>query len=74
MAPFRATTVRLAQMVASPDCDISEVVELIAYDDGDDGEPAPSRQQRGLCESEPGRECAGGGWHVSGRRRCWGLR
>ena len=33
MAPFRATTVRLAEMVASPDCDISEVSELIAYDE-----------------------------------------
>lgn len=33
MAPFRATTVRLAQMVASPDCDISEVADLIAYDE-----------------------------------------
>jgi HD-like signal output (HDOD) protein len=33
IAPFRATTVRLAQMVASPDCDISEVAELIAYDE-----------------------------------------
>lgn len=33
MAPFRATTVRLAQMIASPDCDISEVAELIAYDE-----------------------------------------
>ena len=32
MAPFRATTVRLAQMIASPDCDISEVAEVIAYD------------------------------------------
>jgi HD-like signal output (HDOD) protein len=33
MAPFRATTVRLAQMVASPDCDISEVADLIGYDE-----------------------------------------
>ena len=33
MPPFRATTVRLAQMVASPDCDISEVADLIAYDE-----------------------------------------
>src|SRR5215813_10512894 len=32
-APFRATTVRLAQMVASPECDTSEVSELIAYDE-----------------------------------------
>lgn len=32
-APFRATTVRLAQMVASPDCDTSEVADLIAYDE-----------------------------------------
>ncbi|HEX4667701.1 MAG TPA: HDOD domain-containing protein [Chthoniobacterales bacterium] len=32
LAPFRATTVRLAQMVASPDCDISEVADLVAYD------------------------------------------
>jgi len=33
MPPFRATTVRLAQMVASPDCDIAEVAQLIAYDE-----------------------------------------
>jgi HD-like signal output (HDOD) protein len=33
MAPFRATTVRLAQMVASPECDISGVADLIAYDE-----------------------------------------
>lgn len=33
MPPFRPTTVRLAQMVASPDCDISEVAQLIAYDE-----------------------------------------
>jgi len=32
MAPFPASTVRLAQMAASPDCNLAEVAEVIAYD------------------------------------------
>jgi HD-like signal output (HDOD) protein len=32
MPPFPASTVRLAQLVASPDCNLADVAELIAYD------------------------------------------
>lgn len=32
LAPLPASTVRLAQVVSSPDCDVAEVTELIAFD------------------------------------------
>jgi len=32
MAPFPASTVRLAQMAADPDCNLTDVAEVIAYD------------------------------------------
>jgi HD-like signal output (HDOD) protein len=32
LAPLPASTVRLAQMVSSPDCDLADVSQLIAYD------------------------------------------
>ena len=32
LAPFPASTVRLAQLVVSPECNLSDVVEVVLYD------------------------------------------
>ena len=33
MTPFRASTVRLAQLVSSPHCDLADIISLVAYDE-----------------------------------------